>query len=910
VPSTYTVNAPMPTGVSPNMVTVCLNSPGPIDDGSGNMIIDPNYDTRYSQFCYTFQYWPGRTTYLDTPVIPIAAHAGPDKFPLDCEPLDETPRIAEVNGPSGGPFVDALATSGAVVELTSLGDAVVRNPWFDPDVSGSSKTELRDFGFGSRDGPGPDRGEVLVDGVILPNSDITIWNNTTIRFRADTLTAGSHQVVVMRRNGQVSPVGITVEVGDPATVKRVGIDGVTIQETIDNATKGDLVLVPTGFYQETVILYKEIKLQGYGESTVISAIQNTADTRIEWHERLVTLEGLLEVEVLPGQLLPSEADLTLGTAVFERGFTSFQGAPIFVMTTSTEFDGSDGAHGRIDGFTLSGSDGGGGVGVNGFVRDLEISNNRIVNNAGNFGGGIRIGVSNLRTDGTGLPVGSENGGIHIHHNHIAENGSQGGPGGIALNAGSDNYLVENNNICGNFTSRDGAGVGHFGLSEGGVIRSNEIVFNEAWNGTTTGAGGGIFVSGEVASAGATVTTGSGSLTIDKNLIMANAAGTGNGGGISLSRVDGTNLPMAHKITITNNIIVKNVTGLAGAVAFGDALDVELIHNTIVNNVSTASAAAAFVNGNEVDSVPLAAGVVAFDHSAALAVIVGSGFSNPTTLSNNIAYNNASFFFSWIPFAGAPFGVQGTLVPGAAHVNYEAEFEDFWAQGANALSPVTSVVRPGGGGLAGNIDGDVPLTGGFVAPCANNSVDPLNRFIEVTTPPQAALVIDEGGNFLDVAFGPLTQDQSVLDSTCDYHLMPGSAASDIGMPVLAVTDDFDSDMRSTTTPDAGADETSGAGLLSADFDVDGISNPLDNCVVVGNSDQRDPGGDGFGAICDPDLNGDLITNFGDFAGFVNAFFGAYVADADFNGDAVINFGDLGVMASGFGGPPGPSGVVRD
>jgi hypothetical protein len=81
-------------------------------------------------------------------------------------------------------------------------------------------------------------------------------------------------------------------------------------------------------------------------------------------------------------------------------------------------------------------------------------------------------------------------------------------------------------------------------------------------------------------------------------------------------------------------------------------------------------------------------------------------------------------------------------------------------------------------------------------------------------------------------------------------------------------------------------------------------------VVGNSDQRDPGGDGFGAICDPDLNGDLITNFSDFASFVNAFYGAYAADADFNGDSVINFGDLGVMATGFGGPPGPSGVVRD
>ena len=72
-------------------------------------------------------------------------------------------------------------------------------------------------------------------------------------------------------------------------------------------------------------------------------------------------------------------------------------------------------------------------------------------------------------------------------------------------------------------------------------------------------------------------------------------------------------------------------------------------------------------------------------------------------------------------------------------------------------------------------------------------------------------------------------------------------------------------------------------------------------------QRDSNGDGYGNFCDADLTNDEIINFGDFAWFVGAFSTAD-ADADFNGDGVVNFGDLGLMATSFGGTPGPSGFV--
>ena len=65
---------------------------------------------------------------------------------------------------------------------------------------------------------------------------------------------------------------------------------------------------------------------------------------------------------------------------------------------------------------------------------------------GNWGGGIVNGVPD-----TGTP--SNNTGIVIRNNRISANSGIFGAGGIAIFAGADNYLVEDNLIVGNF-SRD------------------------------------------------------------------------------------------------------------------------------------------------------------------------------------------------------------------------------------------------------------------------------------------------------------------------------------------------------------------------------------------------------------------------------------------------------------------------
>lgn len=92
------------------------------------------------------------------------------------------------------------------------------------------------------------------------------------------------------------------------------------------------------------------------------------------------------------------------------------------------------------------------------------------------------------------------------------------------------------------------------------------------------------------------------------------------------------------------------------------------------------------------------------------------------------------------------------------------------------------------------------------------------------------------------------------------------------------------------------------------DGDSVADQEDNCIQTVNDDQRDTDNDGFGNICDGDLNNDGIVNFADLAAF-KAVFNSSDRDADFDGNGVVDSADLDVLKqSMFGKPPGPSGVA--
>jgi hypothetical protein len=140
----------------------------------------------------------------------------------------------------------------------------------------------------------------------------------------------------------------------------------------------------------------------------------------------------------------------------------------------------------------------------------------------------------------------------IEFNQILQNGSDMGPGGIALYTGQYGYKVCNNHIIGNFTMAAGAGIGHDGCSPGGLIANNVIAYNECFKGVVgpgvpvSGEGGGIYIAGELLTAPAgTTVVGAGSVTIINNLIQGNLAGSGDGGGIRVAAFNGQDVAASN-----------------------------------------------------------------------------------------------------------------------------------------------------------------------------------------------------------------------------------------------------------------------------------------------------------------------------------------------------------------------------
>jgi hypothetical protein len=844
VPSSYSTNIAMPSGVSPNMITTCMNDPGPIADPNnpGQTILDPHFNRQYSQFCYTFQYLPGKTTYLDTPVVPVAAFAGPGQFPVDCEYDTGTPVIYSAEGitASGGSFSGPyVGNQGNTVQpanhhrvrIISAGTIEVPNPAYD-GTGASLPTIARDYGFGAQ-GAGS---TVTAGGTVLP---IVSWNNDVIvaRVPAD-IAGGKHQLTVKRANGKETVNGVTLTVGGygnallpPGTspTRRVVQPGQTIQQQIDASNPGDLILVPPGTYDELVVMNKKVRLQGWGApSTVIQAAKRPAEKLQAWRDKVAALLAADTFDLLPGQetgfsVPNNEPDL----------FNTEEAPGILVVAAAAAktngaqpFDNVRNA--RIDGLTITGADHGGGIFVNGYARFLEISNNRVVGNYGTFGGGIRVGHPNL-TDPTVVAAADNqyggytnalNNGVQIHHNHVAQNGAAGeAGGGVSMCTGSHNYRVTGNYVCGNFTMGNGGGITHLGRSNNGVIEDNTVIFNQSFNQGIGVSGGGIFVGGAASLAPDRPSPGTGNVTVSANLIEGNLAGAGDGGGLRAEFVNGLDILRTpnnanpwYQLSVVNNMVVNNVAGLAGGgLSLQDTVRSHLSNNTVANNDSTGTAGAAFTPGVSNHSNAQPAGIVSRAHSTLLFNTIGNGaavaqykreFSNPT-MQNNIVWHNRSFYweitspttFQLLPRAGSPYwdlAVVGTSNP------------------AHQLSPTYSLLTDlTGYGGANNITGDPD----FVAETFNGDRGQTIQMPELTTSIATAAALDEGGNWIDVRFGPLSLwdcSQPGCPLFRDYHLNDGSPAEAAGVLTSGVPlVDFDGESRPMPAfplaPDIGADE---------------------------------------------------------------------------------------------------------
>jgi hypothetical protein len=781
LPSSFTKNVVTPTGVAPNLITVCLNDPlMPSIPGNPNSprVPDPRYDPNYAQVCWTLQYTPGATTYLDTPIVPVGAFVGYPYTAVDIEPAAGTPEIASVNGPTGGPVVCNSPANGDVITITSPGTVAVTNPQYNPTLPGpptnpwNVPTVNRDYGFGPY---ATGLSKVSVGGVDLTIVNPADWTNLSI---TATVPAGVTTGAVVVTRGDTlrsSTTGVTLHVLTPAEcasgVRRVSAapyPATPIQDAIDAANACDLILVGPGTYDENPIVYKPLKLQGAGESTVINAQTGNTNRLDLWHQKVRTLLGTPGVDPYAANEAPGF--MVIGDIPPGNGGIPFP----------TTAPGNQCA--LIDGFLIQGAQGGGGIYVDDLVHYLQISANKIKGNQGSYGGGITVGTPDVESSNTY---------ITIRNNEVVKNGGITGGGAVSFYSGSDHYTVSRNLLSANLTRQSGGGILHEGLSDFGTIDGNKILFNEVFfGGQLGGDGGGIFVGGSTVAG--VLGPGAGNVDIVNNLIQGNLAGSGFGGGIRAWAFNGTDVSAGgsatYELNLFNNMIVNNVAANSGGgVSLQDTAKVNIVNNTIADNDSTATAISTFAAGSA-NSTPQGAGLVGNYHSLVLRnALAAAGdpqtFANPR-LEDCILWHNRSHYYD--PTLN---GSRGGLV-----LNPAFPPNGYWdLQVANtpapqSLNPQYCVLSTTAGYAATNVSTD-PL---FVREYANDLL--------------SAKVTDEGGNNISVRYSPIDY------AAGDYHLSAiTSGAFNLGRSTASATypallQDYDRQARPYLVyADSGADE---------------------------------------------------------------------------------------------------------
>jgi uncharacterized repeat protein (TIGR01451 family) len=905
-PSTWQVNVPNPAGYSPNMLVTCMNDPGPITLG-GIVQIDPQYMPSYSNFCYTNPFMPGLTTYLDTPVLPVGAFASnyvSGYNPVDCAYPDATPAISRVDGDKTGPWISPTGSRKLVIKAlgtVNVPNAAYLGPSFTSGLS-SQKTVARNYTFGTTAGTVTLGGKTLTSGVSWADGEIDVVVPTSFG-------PGSYELGITSANkkSSVDTVTVTIEAATPtflsAPSNSVTTGGAShvVQAAIDAANPGDLIILDAGVYNELVVMWKPVRLQGVGAaSVIINAAKYPTDKLEAWRPTINNLFGVdtisgnaspnPQVDPLPGQ------EITGGIVFIEPSvLATEEGAGITVLAKNRANGPNNGscsskavsdyydstkvftprggvAQGtivkstrkiadsyfdcnhpsRIDGISVTGGDAGGGIYVNGYAHNLEISNNRVYGNAGAFGGGVRVGIPHLETqDLATIQAGFDNN-VKIHHNSITQNGlieasgavggtpgASGAGAGLALCTGTNNYNANYNFVCGNYSSSDGGGIGHIGYSSNGTIANNTIIFNQSFFQQSATNGGGIAIEGDAAAAGG-LTLGSGpGLLVDSNLIQGNFAEGGHGGGIALMQVNGSDTSCnnrgscsyGNKVTLTNNMVVDNVAGWsAGGLYLLDSFNVNVTNNTVAMNDSVGIAGPLFVGNN---GKPNPAGIAADHTSPALTSLSASvpSYSYPAQFENNIVWHNRSFYGSLSGTQSPPnnVGLQGTAgtyysnatLCSSNNTNNTPSAPNCTKLSTALTSTTTALQTLATGacdvpdetywdlGLVGDVSAAAPgvnglkpqfslLTSTAGYPATNKAGDPTFAHQYCNSSQAISASSDEQGNFVDFRYGPLSQtapvDYTAQSNTAlgavfgDYRIQAGPAV-DTGTSAGAPALDF-------------------------------------------------------------------------------------------------------------------------
>jgi hypothetical protein len=808
LPSTETLNCPIPQGPCPGMYIAIVDDPGTKEHPNANY--NPNLLTANTPF----EVWPGLTTQLDTPVDPISGTACED-------PAGETgparPELLQVSRP----YVNAgdMGTARRItIQADFIGTAGTTGP-------AGGHVDLTD----------PRTGQVTT--LTRANGGVVSWTPGTAS-TPDTIVIqvpalnllnfrpGPKQltIVTATANGGVPSVnGITVHVLGSSGAGALAVNynppivnvpaptlsGTQLQTAIDGAAAGSLLVLSPGTYNENVLVWKPLKIQGLGPGGIIGAHEFAArdpeDPRFNILGSVVDGRFYQQNASAFGATVAAHAPYVLPPFTSGAASTVLRGADLTVVAkTATAYDlvttptnnQPAFSQARTDGLGLltGHGDGAGGIQLQASVNNMQMTNNVLENNGGVFAGGIGVGQPFVH--------GSHNYNVRIANDRMIGNGGLTSSGGVGIFYGSNNYEVANSILCSNFGVEYGGGLSHIGLSPGGNIHDNQIYYNEAVD-----SGGGIAIEGELVVGGATLSTGSGSVNLDRNLIQSNTSTLDDGGGIFV--LDALTQP----INIRNNQIVDNLAAdLGGAISLDDASNVRIINNTVANNVTTGSSESSAIG------VPHGAGLTSEANDPLFQATLPPGapdFSKPVALFNNVFWNNNAMTLD-------QFG------PGAALV--DNGFIDFEVHGttnnADTFTPRYSdltngqILGPDGvqHAVPGGQGNQIGVNPGFVTPfvleltVSGSRLDPQQAAVTITgTDPPVGLTGD---------YHLTTASTGVIDRgvRCSNTPVPANLAPCSASAVPAPTVDYDGALRPqlrslrVTTPwDLGADEVPGVPL---------------------------------------------------------------------------------------------------
>ena len=831
LPSTETYNCPIPQGPCPGMYLVKVDDPG------SKAHPNPGYNPNLLTATAAWDVWPGLTDQLDTPLDPISGTGCEDPA------VPARPEVLQVSSP----VVPATGSRQITIQAdfigaqgTATGATGVRATLTD-DRNGQVQTLTRANGGIVSWTPGnattPDTIVINVP-ALASNLAANLLPNATFRPGPRQLTITTANV-----NGGVSSVnGITLHVmGSNGTtagnvvaynppVVNVPAPAITgpnahaLQNAIDGAAAGSLLVLSPGTYNENVVAWKPLKIQGLGSGGIIGAHELQA--RDPEDPRFHVLGSVLDGRYFAENAAGFDATVAAHApyAGVDANHPVLRGADLTLLAQSTSaYNLGTGvnatfAQARVDGLGLmtGQGEGAGGIQLQAYANNTQLTNNVLENNAGVFAGGIGIGAPYSDTNpatNVSNHVGAHNYNVKIANDRLIGNGGLTRSGGLGIFYGSNAYEVANSIVCANFGVEYGAGISHWGNSPGGRIHDNRIYYNDAVD-----SGAGISIQTQLPVGGGSLGDGSGNVDVDRNVLAGNYTGDDGGGIFVLDALD-------QVINIRNNIIADNgAADLGGAITLDDSSKVRIVNNTISNNVSTSSSETSGPG-------PHSAGLASEANDLALwqndpryvtqypNAATRPDFSNPQALFNNIFWTNTAYTLSQ-PGPGA------TLVP-AGSIDFEIHGT---TNNADTFTPRYSDLDAGA--ILLGPDGTlhpVPAGQGNIS-AAPAFVNPIGVAAELTVT----------GSRLDpqTAAVTITAGDPPVGLTSDYHILPASGAIDRGVrcsntPVPAnlspcsaaavaaptgIPGDIDGQfrpqlrtLRATTPWDQGADELPGVPL---------------------------------------------------------------------------------------------------